>query len=123
MGTVIQMDLTAIEGRIRELDETMKQTVLEKGKLLKHVKENDLTHGKWLKWLDSIGIRPRTAQRYMQAYDQFGNTTCASQLTSGVMFDLLSLPAEFDREEFVTTPQVVPETGESKLVTEMTQKE
>ncbi len=46
---------------------------MEIGKRLKHVKENDLVHGEWEKWLRSVDILPNTASRFMRVYDQFGD--------------------------------------------------
>lgn len=127
---VFSTDLPTIEAEIRtyreaaaKAEQSVGNVTLEIGKRLLFVKSNDLIHGKWLPWLASIGIESRTAQRYIQAYEQFGNTTCASHLTTGIMFDLLSMPAEINREDFLTQPQIVPSTGVMKLVTDMSQKE
>lgn len=127
---VFSTDLPTIETEIRSFRETAVQAertngnaILEIGRRLLFVKSNDLTHGNWLSWLTSIGIEHRTAQRYMQAYEQFGNTSCASHLTSGIMFDLLSLPDSINREAFLTNPQRLPSSDVMKLVTEMSQQE
>lgn len=127
---VFSTDLPTIETEIRSFRETAAQAertngnaILEIGKRLVFVKSNDLIHGDWLSWLSSIGIEHRTAQRYMQAYEQFGNTSCASHLTAGIMFDLLSLPDSINREAFLTNPQRVPSSDVMKLVTEMSQQE
>ncbi|MFB6362501.1 J domain-containing protein [Paenibacillus elgii] len=119
----IEAEIKAYQGNAAQAELTAGNAILEIGKRLLFVKVNDLIRGKWLPWLSSIGMEPRTAQRYMQAYEQFGKTTCASHLTAGIMFDLLSMPAEIDREQFLTNLHLVPSTGVTKLVTEMTQKE
>lgn len=116
-------DLLEISAEINVYKQQAGQAVFEIGKRLKHVKENDLAHGQWTSWLESIDTTPRTAQRMMQAYEQFGNTTHASLLSSSKIFELLSLPESIDREQFVTHPQTVPSTGEQKMVSDMAREE
>lgn len=127
---VFNADLLSIEAEVRGFmddikaaDVTAGQAVIEVGRRLAFVKANHTKHGEWIPWLDRMGIEKRTAQRYIASYEQFGNTTCASLLTSGLMFDLLALPASVSRETFLRTPQTIPSTGETKLITEMSQKE
>lgn len=116
-------DLIEITAEINTWKQQAGQAVFEIGKRLKHVKETDLAHGQWTAWLESVDITPRTAQRMIQAYDQFGKTTHASLLPTSKIFDLLSLPESVDREEFVSKPQTVPSTGEEKNVNDMTRDE
>ncbi|WP_244316356.1 DUF3102 domain-containing protein [Paenibacillus brasilensis] len=44
------------------------QSLFKIGRRVKHVKENDLVHGEWLKTVD---FTPRTAQRMIKAFEQF----------------------------------------------------
>ncbi|OMF73021.1 DnaJ domain-containing protein [Paenibacillus glucanolyticus] len=120
---VFLADLSSIERRLSEIESIEKQNALERGMLLKLVRDNDLTHGQWLRWLESVSIGERTAQRCIQAYEQFGNTTQASDLSISTLFELIQLPDEIERSTFLGRTQPIPSTGERKFVSEMSRAE
>lgn len=75
------------------------QAIFEIGKRLKHVKENDLVHGEFGKWLESIEMSPRQAQRFMKIAEELKeNTTLGSQLGIKALYELATLPEE-EREK------------------------
>lgn len=116
-------DINIITAEINAYQQVAGEAIFQIGKRLKHVKENDLTHGDFGNWLKKVELTSRTAQRFMQAYEQFGNTTTSSLLSSSKIFEILSLPNEIDRQVFVEKPHKIPSTGETKTVDEMTARE
>ncbi|MCM3592494.1 DUF3102 domain-containing protein [Brevibacillus agri] len=116
-------DIRVISEEIQSYKQRVTSSIIEIGKRLKHVKENDLTRGRWLEWLASLQIEARQAQRFMQAFEQFGNTSASTHLESGKIIEMLTLPPEVDRAEFIEKKHTVPSTGEEKAVAEMTTRE
>lgn len=86
---------------------------------MKHVKENDLAHGEFGKWLESIEIHERQAQRLMKVAEEFSaKPTTWSHLPFRALYEIATLPPE-QRDQ----PHTIPSTGETKTVDEMTVRE
>ncbi|MGG3707369.1 DUF3102 domain-containing protein [Heyndrickxia coagulans] len=96
------------------------EAIFEIGRRLKHVKENDLAHGQWSKWCESIGMDRTTAYRFIKVYDELGRGNVApwQQIGMKALYEIATLPPD-EREK----PHVIPSTGEVKTVDEMTVRE
>jgi len=122
--TNLSTDINVITAEIKSYQQIAGQSIFEIGRRLKHVKENDLVHGEFGNWIEEkFDMNKRTAQRFIQAFEQLGNTTMSSHLQSGKVFEIISLPQEIDRQQFIEEPHTIPSTGEEKTVDEMTVRE
>lgn len=99
------------------------QAIFEIGRRLKWVKENDLVHGEFGKWLESIEMDRSTSAKFIKSYEQFKNVGTLPHLSASKIFQIVSLPQDIDKEEFILNEHEIPSTGETKTVDEMTVRE
>lgn len=116
-------DIHIITAEINSYKQIAGQSIFEIGKRLKWVKENDLVHGEYLNWLKSVDIDHTTAKRMIKAFEQFGNGATSHHLSSGKIFELLSLPDDVNKSEFINSKHTIPSTKEEKTVNDMTIRE
>jgi hypothetical protein len=120
---LLSNDINVITAEINSYKQIAGSAIFEVGKRIKHVKETDLVHGEFIVWLKTVDISHATAKRMIQAYEQFGNSATSRHIPVGKIFEMLSLPAEIDRNDFIIKEHVVPSTGETKTFNEMTVRE
>lgn len=86
---------------------------------MKHVKENDLAHGEFGKWLDSIEMNTSQASRFIRVYTELNDSKLRSNANIGFanLIEIATLPPE-QREQAHTLA-----SGETKTVDEMTVRE
>ncbi|XLP22013.1 DUF3102 domain-containing protein [Bacillus toyonensis] len=116
-------DINIITAEIKSYQQIAGQSIFEIGKRLKHVKENDLVHGEFGEWLENIDFNHSTANKFMKAYEQFANSELIPNLGTAKIFQLISMPQEIDRQQFIEQSHTIPSTGEQKTVDEMTVRE
>lgn len=122
-GDELQENILTITEEILQLKKGIDDSIFQIGERLKRVRDEDLARGQWYAWLGSVGYTPSTATRYIQTFEQFGSCSEAKDIPIGKLFEIIRLPEEVDRAEFLSIAHTVPSTGEQKRVGEMTVKE
>lgn len=110
-------DLTTIETEIKSYQNIAGQSIFEIGRRLKHVKENDLAHGEFGKWLNKINFNDSQARKFIKVSEEFSNRSPGNDLGLTVLYQLATLPEE-ERNKIHTTSK-----GEEKKPEDMTRKE
>ncbi|GEP80148.1 DUF3102 domain-containing protein [Staphylococcus carnosus] len=89
-------DLTTIETEIKSYQNIAGQSIFEIGRRLKHVKENDLVHGEFGKWLENVGMHKQQAQRFIKIADEFRSSNATPVLHLGIkaLYQLATMPEE-----------------------------
>ena len=114
---LLSSDLTTITAEINSYKQLAGQSIWEIGRRLNHVKENDLAHGEFINWVNSLGMSEREAQRYMRVTNELPNTDTWSHLGNRALYLIATLPEEERTKEHITAK------GDSKTVDEMTVRE
>ena len=109
--------MTKITTEIKTYQSIGGQAIFEIGRRLNWVKQNNLTHGEFGKWLASIKLDQRSAEMFMKIDSQLSNSNTYSNLGYQALYLIATLPSE-EREK----PQKLS-SGEVKRPDEMTVRE
>ena len=112
-------DLNQIEFEIKQYENAAGRNFYEIGRRINWVKQNDLSHGEFLKFLKKIKMNSRSAEMFMKiAKDrEIGNSQPDSNLGISVLYELTRIPNEMRNE-----PQQL-DSGETKKPVDMTRRE
>ncbi|MFL2140900.1 DUF3102 domain-containing protein [Ruoffia sp. FAM 26254] len=92
---MLSSNLNVIESEIKMFKESMGRSIWEIGRRLNHVKEQDLMHGEFIDWLNTVGIERRKASRMMRIAKELPeNETTLSHLGLSALDLIASLPEE-----------------------------
>lgn len=114
----LSKDLTTITTEIKSYENTAGQSIFEIGRRLKWVKEHDLVHGEFDKWLSDIHIERTAATRMMKVSSELSsNYATWHNLGTRALYLIATMPKE-ERER----PQKL-DSGETKKPEDMTVRE
>ena len=111
-------DLTTIETEIKSYQNIAGQSIFEIGRRLKHVKENDLAHGEFGKWLETINLSYQESRKFIKVYDEFDSNYVMSRNLGLNALEMIATLPEKERTKEHTTSK-----GEVKTPDEMTVRE
>lgn len=96
-------DLITIETESKSYQNIAGQSIFEIGRRLKHVKENDLAHGEFGKWLRSINMHHDTANKMMKIANELNsNSYTYMNLGSRALYEIATLPEPERTKEHTT---------------------
>lgn len=110
-------NLTQLTTEIKTYQNIGGQAIFEIGRRLKWVKEHDLAHGEFGKWLEDININQNTANRFMRIVKEIPNSDTYHNLGWQALYQIATMPEE-ERDK----PQQLS-SGEVKKPDEMTVRE
>ncbi|WP_415425752.1 DUF3102 domain-containing protein [Staphylococcus borealis] len=110
-------DLTTIETEIKSYQNIAGQSIFEIGRRLKHVKENDLAHGEFGKWLEKVNLDRTQAHRFIKVSEEIKDVGTYQHLGLRALSEIASLPEPERTKEHTTS------NGETKTPDEMTVRE
>ncbi|HEO2766054.1 TPA: DUF3102 domain-containing protein [Streptococcus agalactiae] len=108
-------DLQVISSEIIGFKRLAGQSIFEIGMRIKHVKENDLSHGQFEKWLDSIRIESSSARKMMAIAEELtSNRSTLNDLGMSALYLIATLPDEQKQEQIERI-----ESGDNPTVREL----
>lgn len=92
-------NLAQIELEINHHKHIAGQSIWEIGRRLNHVKEHDLAHGQFGKWLDKVKISHSEARKMMTISKQLSNRSTLNDLGTSALYLIATLPVDEQAEQ------------------------
>lgn len=96
---ILSNNLNQIELEINYHKKLAGESIWEIGRRLNHVKENDLVHGQFMKWLEKIEFSQTVANQFMRVAKELPNSVTSQNLGINVLYLLASLQKEAREEQ------------------------
>lgn len=116
VGAELSTDLNVITAEINAYQRVAGEAIFEIGRRLKHVKENDLVHGEFMEWYESIGLTKDFVSKAMRVTDNLGNFETSRNIGLEALYQIATLPPEQREVEHEIN-------GKTKLPEDMTVRE
>lgn len=113
----LSSDINVITAEINSYKQIAGQSIWEIGRRLNYVKENDLAHGEFGEWLETVGINHPEANRMMKVAKEIPYSSTLTNLGTTALYLITTLPEEERTKEHATSK------GEVKTPDEMTVRE
>lgn len=113
----LSSDINVITAEINSYKQIAGQSIWEIGRRLNYVKENDLSHGEFGEWLNSIGINHPEANRMMKVAKEIPYSSTLTNLGTTALYLITTLPEEERTKQHETSK------GETKTPDQMTVRE
>src|SRR5699024_9600835 len=113
----LSKDLNVITAEIQSYKQIAGQSIFEIGRRLKHVKENDLVHGEFMDWYESLGFTKDFVSKTIRIVKELPNFESSRNIGIETLNLIATLPEEEREKEHITSK------GETKTVDEMTVRE
>ncbi|CCW39579.1 DUF3102 domain-containing protein [Streptococcus agalactiae] len=92
-------NLQQIELDLRQENEQIGKSIWKIGCMLKHVKENDLTHGQFMDWYKNLGYNKNFVSKAITIADKLSNFPTLGNIGTEVLYLIATLPDEQKQEQ------------------------
>lgn len=107
-------NLAQIELEINHHKQIAGQSIWEIGRRLNHVKEHDLAHGQFEKWVESLGMATSEARKFMTVVKKLPNRSTLNDLGTSALYLIATLPEDEKQTQLERI-----ENGENPTVREL----
>ncbi|MBE3600584.1 DUF3102 domain-containing protein [Streptococcus agalactiae] len=92
-------NLQQIELDLRQENEQIGKSIWKIGCMLKHVKENDLTHGQFMDWYKNLGYNKNFVSKAITIADKLSNFPTLGNIGTEVLYLIATLPDDKKQEQ------------------------
>ncbi|HFH7118044.1 TPA: DUF3102 domain-containing protein [Streptococcus agalactiae] len=107
-------NLAQIELDLRQENEQIGKSIWKIGCMLKHVKENDLTHGQFMDWYKNLGYNKNFVSKAITIADKLSNFPTLGNIGTEALYLIATLPDEQKQEQIERI-----ESGDNPTVREL----
>lgn len=107
-------NLQQIELDLRQENEQIGKSIWKIGCMLKHVKENDLTHGQFMDWYKNLGYNKNFVSKAITIADKLSNFPTLGNIGTEALYLIATLPDDQKQEQIERI-----ESGDNPTVREL----